>query len=279
MTPEIGFMQGRLSPQVNGMIQAFPWNDWEQEFPLARQLAIPLMEWTLDQARLDENPLMTAAGRQRIAALSARHGVRVGSLTGDIFMQAPFWRVSGAERASRLREFDRVTEACTDADIRYVVVPLVDNGAMHSRAEEDVVVAELAARANWLATRNLAVVFECDYVPIELARFIDRLPAPVFGINYDIGNSAALNYDCGEELAAYGHRVLNVHIKDRIRGGTTVPLGTGNADLPRALGLLVKRGYCGSYILQTARATDGDHAGALRKYRDLTLGWLREAAA
>lgn len=279
MQPDIGFMQGRLSPQVNGMIQAFPWDHWEQEFPQAEQLGIGLMEWTLDHARLSENPLMTEGGRARIAELGRRHGVRVGSLTGDIFMQAPFWRVEGAERTQRLREFDEVAAACAKAGIRFIVVPLVDNGAMRNPAEEDLVVKELTARAAWLREHTLAVVFECDYLPDDLARFMARLPAPMFGINYDIGNSAALGYDCGSEFAAYGERILNVHIKDRIRGGTTVPLGTGNADLPRALGELSRRGYAGAFILQTARAADGDHAGALRRYRDLARGWLTGAAA
>src|SRR5262245_47543453 len=203
MTPDIGFMQGRLSPRVNGMIQAFPWDHWEAEFPQAEAIGLPLMEWTLDHARLDENPLMTQAGRTRIAALSASHGVRVGSLTGDIFMQSPFWRVTGAEHVQRLREFDRVAEACAAAGLRFIVVPLVDNGAMQSASEEDLVVTELTARRGWLESRNLSVVFECDYTPAELARFMARLPGPQFGVNYDIGNSAALGYDCAEELAAY----------------------------------------------------------------------------
>ena len=114
-----------------------------------------------------------------------------------------------------------------------------------------------------------------DYPPARLASFIARLPEGVFGINYDLGNSASLGYDCGEELAAYFPHILNVHIKDRVLGGTTVPLGTGNADLPRALGQLSRQGYAGSYILQTARAADGDHAGALARYRDTgTAGWI-----
>jgi L-ribulose-5-phosphate 3-epimerase len=274
---DIGFMQGRLSPQVNGMIQAFPWDHWEQEFPLAEQLGIGLMEWTLDHARLAENPLMTEAGRARIAELGRHFGLRVGSLTGDIFMQAPFWRVDGAERAQRLREFDDVASACALAGIRFIVVPLVDNGAMRTPAEEDLVVGELTARAAWLRDHGVAVVFECDYPPAELARFIARLPAPMFGINYDIGNSAALDYDFRVEFAAYGARILNVHIKDRLKGGTTVPLGTGNAKLPLALGELARSGYAGAFILQTARAADGDHAGALRRYRDMSRAWLGAA--
>ena len=71
-----------------------------------------------------------------------------------------------------------------------------------------------------------------------------------------------------------GRRILNVHVKDRKLGGTTVPLGTGDADLPKVLSLLVARGYRGNFILQTARAEDGDHEGAIRRYRNLAAMWL-----
>jgi L-ribulose-5-phosphate 3-epimerase len=274
---EIGFMQGRLSPRVDGKIQAFPWDTWRDEFPAAGTLGFRLMEWTLDHDRLAENPLMIASGQAEIGALSQKHRVKVVSLTGDIFMQMPFWRVSGVERARRLAEFEAVAEACARIGIKFIVVPLVDNGAMTSSDEEAVVVAEFGKRAEWLRARGLAVVFECDYPAGKLAAFIDRFPKSVFGINYDIGNSAALGYDSAEEIAAYFPRILNVHIKDRKLGGTTVPLGTGNADLPATIARLVNRGYRGFYILQTARAEDEDHAAVLVKYRDMAKGWIEAA--
>jgi hexulose-6-phosphate isomerase len=87
----IGFMQGRLSPQIDGKIQAFPWPYWRDEFPLARDLGFTRLEWTLDHDDLAANPLMTAEGQAEILALSAAHGVAVSSITGDCFMQAPFW--------------------------------------------------------------------------------------------------------------------------------------------------------------------------------------------
>ena len=55
----IGFMQGRLSDQVNGEIQAFPVNHWEHEFEKAQEIGLDLMEWTLDADGLYANPLMT----------------------------------------------------------------------------------------------------------------------------------------------------------------------------------------------------------------------------
>lgn len=274
---EIGFMQGRLSPQVDGKIQAFPWDKWRDEFSAAEKLGIRLMEWTLDHDRLAENPLMTAEGQTEIRALCAQHHLRVVSLTGDIFMQMPFWRVTGAEREQRLGEFEAVAQACANIGIKFIVVPLVDNGAMNTPDEESAVIAEFGKRANWLKERGLAVVFECDYPARKLADFIEKFPQGQFGVNYDIGNSAALGYDSTEEIAAYFPRILNVHIKDRVLGGTTVPLGTGNAKLGTTLADLVKRGYRGFYILQTARAADGDHAGVLAKYRDMAKGWIETA--
>ena len=67
---KIGFMQGRLSPLVNGRIQTFPWENWKDEFPLAQQINIHLMEWTLDQERLYENPLLTETGQAEISPVS-----------------------------------------------------------------------------------------------------------------------------------------------------------------------------------------------------------------
>jgi hexulose-6-phosphate isomerase len=148
---------------------------------------------------------------------------------------------------------------------------------MADKAQEDLVVAELTARTDMLRAKGVKIVFECDYTPTPLADFIARFPADTFGINYDIGNSASLGYDSAEEIAAYGDRILNVHIKDRVLGGTTVPLGTGNARLAETLGRIVRSGYRGIYILQTARAAENNHAEVLRKYRDMAAGWIAEA--
>jgi hexulose-6-phosphate isomerase len=274
----LGFMQGRLSPLVDGRIQAFPWGHWREELPAAAKLGLGLIEWTLDHERLAENPLMTGKGRAEVRALSSRHGVRVCALTGDLFMQAPFWKAKGAACEQLLAELDRVLDACGDLGIGIVVVPLVDNGSLTTAAQAQSLAAGLLPRAEAIARRGIVVAFESDFPPDRLAAFIAGYPALAFALNYDIGNSAALGFDSGAEIAAYAPRIAHVHVKDRIRGGTTVPLGTGNADLPRAIGLIERSGYRGNYVLQTARAADGDHAGALARYRDLTLGLIAAGA-
>jgi L-ribulose-5-phosphate 3-epimerase len=274
MIYQIGFMQGRLCEPVDGKIQAFPWRDWGCEFPAAAAIDLHLMEWTLDQERLFENPLMTTDGQEKIRTLCQQHDLGINSLTGDCFMQAPFWKVDGQARADLQADFLAIGRACATVGIRMMVVPLVDNGRLESDEQENVLVDFLLAQQSFLAQHHLQVIFESEFVPNELARFIARLPAERFGINYDIGNSAALGYKPAEELAAYGTRVVNVHIKDRMLGGTTVPLKTGSADFDAVFASLARKNYQGNFILQTARAAEGHHSEVLSTYRDMTLQWM-----
>jgi len=62
-------MQGRLSTSVDGRIQAFPWLTWADEFEKSDACGISRMEWTLDQDRLYDNPLLTKSGQSEIRAL------------------------------------------------------------------------------------------------------------------------------------------------------------------------------------------------------------------
>jgi hexulose-6-phosphate isomerase len=273
----IGFMQGRLSALVDSKIQAFPWNEWRDEFPRAKMLGLGRMEWTIDQERLHENPLTTESGRGAIGRLSRGNAVQIPSLTGDCFMQAPFWKADGESRKALIADLDLVLASCAAVRVQFVVIPLVDNGKIEAPEQAEVLLRILLDRTASLSRQGIKIVFESDLPPAELAQFIAKFPPEIFGINYDIGNSAALGFDCGEEIAAYAPRILNVHVKDRLRGGTTVPLGTGAADLAKAIRLIENSGYSGQYILQTARATDGDHAGALARYLDMTVQWIEDA--
>lgn len=262
---KIGFMQGRLSPLVDGRIQAFPADHWREEFVAADQVGLHIMEWTLDHHNLSTNPLMTSMGRQEIQQLTASHGMAIPSLTGDCFMQAPFWKKTGAARTALLKDFDAVAKSASEASIGILVVPLVDNGSIEAAGQAEALAAELNARADTLRSLKIRVAFESDFRPAELRSLVEQFPADVFGINYDTGNSASMGYDPMREWSTYGQRVFNVHIKDRVRGGTTVPLGEGSCDFSECFAAMRSRGYTGNLILQTARATDGNHAEAIKK--------------
>ena len=75
-----------------------------------------------------------------------------------------------------------------------------------------------------------------------------------------------IGFDPKEEFGLYGKRIINVHVKDRIKNGNTVPLGHGDADFPLIFKLLFKVSYSGNFIIQGARCSNNDHSGILEKY-------------
>ena len=98
----------------------------------------------------------------------------------------------------------------------------------------------------------------------KLKSFIAELPSELFGINYDIGNSASLGYDFYEEFDSYFERIIHIHIKIEFNG-TTVPLGEGNANLD-CFKILRKEKYEGNFSMQTARDPSGKHVQAMLRY-------------
>jgi len=272
----IGFMQGRLSEVIDGKIQSFPWGCWQEEFRQAREIEIALMEWTLDQDDLYKNPFMTVEGQKAIIRLSEENGIKIPSLTGDCFMQAPFWKTASGNRKDLIDDFNAVVFACGSLNVQILVVPLVDNGALTSEKEESYLIDVLADHQTMLVENGVKIAFESDLAPTALERFIGKMNPNIFGINYDIGNSASLGFKVNEEFKSYGDRILNVHIKDRQLGGTTVPLGEGNADFEAVFANLSESGYKGNYILQTARDASGQHTEAIKHYLDMTINWIAE---
>ena len=179
----IGFMQGRMSPMINGRIQAFPWKHWQAEFQFAYQHAFTLMEWVLGQERLYENPLMTESGRKEIYALSEKYGVRVKSLTGDCFMQSPFYKGSKAEYSRRLYDAENIIIASGKLGIKYIVIPLVDSGRLEDDHQEKLLLAGMERLLPRLKQMGCKVIFEIDYIPEKAADFIHQLDSNYFGIN------------------------------------------------------------------------------------------------
>ena len=174
----IGFMQGRLSAMVDGKIQAFPWNEWREEFPRA-QRARP------DPDRMDHRPgpparkpaqhRSRAAGNHRAVAPPRRS--KPASLTGDCFMQAPFWKADGETQKSLVDDLDLVLASCSTLGIEFVVIPLVDNGRIESAAQTETLLRVLLDRASSLSKQGVKIVFESDLPPAPLAAVHRQIPA------------------------------------------------------------------------------------------------------
>jgi hexulose-6-phosphate isomerase len=267
----IGIMQGRLVPPTDNRIQCFPRQNWADEFELGVQAGINCIEWIYDLYGADINPIASDAGLARMKELTQKTGVQVLSICADYFMDRPLVRASAGEMAERLAIFDWLLGRGAMLGINRMVVPFVDASRIDTEEEFEGVVTTLQRILPMAERTGIEIHLETSLPPARFASLLARLPHPLLKANYDSGNSSSLGYAPREEFAAYGTRVGSVHIKDRILGGSTVPLGTGSADFPALAESLKAVGYAGDFILQVARGVPGDEVNWTRRNREFVI--------
>lgn len=254
----IGIMQGRLLPPLEGKIQSFPRERWRDEFELAAAAGLAMIEWIYDLRGAKENPIVSDNGIEEMKALGARHGVEVRSLCADYFMDLPFLRADVPEVNERIDVLVWLLGRCSMAGITRVVLPFVDSSQISNDAELLFVAGVLDRVFPVAKAARVELHLETSLDPVRFARLLTLLPQSEIKVNYDSGNSASLGFAPAVEFREYGHRVGSVHVKDRLKGGTTVPLGTGDADLPSLFRCLGAVAYDGDFVLQVARGRDHD---------------------
>jgi hexulose-6-phosphate isomerase len=271
LMPRIGIMQGRLVPPTEDRIQCFPRQNWADEFTLGVQAGIDCIEWIYDLYGADVNPIATDAGIAKIKTLIQKTGVQVLSICADYFMECPLVRASAGELAERLVIFDWLLGRGHMLGVNRMVVPFVDASRIDTDEAFEGVVSTLQRILPVAERTNIEIHLETSLPPARFASLLERLPHPLLKANYDSGNSSSLGYQPREEFAAYGKRVGSVHVKDRVLGGGTVPLGTGDADFQALVESLKTVGYAGDFILQVARGLLGDEVNWIHQNRDFVL--------
>lgn len=274
----IGIMQGRLLPLTDGRIQCFPRENWNDEFALAAHAQVDSIEWIYDAYGADVNPLATDKGIESILELVDGHGVQVASVCADYFMERPLVRATSTELDERLGVLFWLVERCGRLGVTRIVLPFVDASRIETAGELTQAISILGQASRRAEDLGIELHIETSLAPERFAGFLSRLPSEFVRVNYDSGNSASLGYDPREEFSAYGARIGSVHIKDRARGGGTVPLGTGDADLPVVFECLRDLDYNGDVIMQVARGVDGDELAWAEQNRATILALIADAA-
>jgi hexulose-6-phosphate isomerase len=275
--PFFAIMQGRLLPPEAGRFQSFPRERWRDEFELAAQARLNAIEWIFDLWGEDVNPLATDNGVAEILALSRQTGIAVRSLCADYFMDKPFLRTTESERTQLIQKMEWLLSRCRLLGIGRVVIPFVDKSRIEDRDEEAQVISILRTLLPAAECNGIELHLETSLGPQAFANLLERCPHPLVRANYDSGNSASLGYRVSDEFAAYGHRIGSVHIKDRKLGGGTVPLGTGDADLPGLFRGLAALNYSGDYVLQLARSEPGQELPWIAQNLSWVAGHVEKA--
>ncbi len=242
---KIGFMQGRLSPIYKNKIQSFPWKNWKNEIRIAKSNNFKKMEWTLDYPRLKDNPILK--NTDKTINFLKKNFLEVDSVTCDFFMQKPFFK-----KNNNTKDIYHVLNKLQNTQIRKIIIPLVDNSSLEKINNINNIV-KIFIEINNDTKKKFIFLFESDFSPSKLKKFIKFFPKKNFGINYDSGNSASLGYDVFKEFKSYAKYIKNIHLKDRLHKGKTIRFGKGKTDFKLLFKLIKKIKYNENLILQSAR--------------------------
>ncbi len=250
-------MQGRLLPKYQGNYQAHPVGKWQEEFKIANHLGLDCIEFIFDYHKSEENPLLNSDGLKEIRKIVQTSGVKVLSICADYFMQAPIHSHNSNIVDKSLGVLDNLIKKASLIKVSDIVVPCVDQSSLKNKEDIDNFVNNIKSIIKTAESLGVNICLETDLEPKVFANMLDAIGSRNVTVNYDIGNSAALGYDPIEEFKAYGNKITDLHIKDRLLGGKSVPLGDGNADFSKICDLLIKYEYQGVMIFQAYRDDEG----------------------
>ena len=257
MRNKIGVMQGRLVPKYQGRYQAFPIGMWQDEFKVAKECGLDLIEFILDFNDADKNPLLKPGGVDEIVNISRDTGVSVKTICADYFMEAPLHSNDNKVVEESLKVLERLLEAAKVLKVTDIVIPCVDQSSLKTKEAVDEFVKQVAKIIPIIEKENINLSLETDLAPKPFIELLNKLNSKNISVNYDIGNSAALGFDSDKELELYGDRITDIHIKDRALGGGPVILGEGNADFVKFFRKLKEFDYQGPFIMQAYRDDEG----------------------
>jgi len=250
-------MQGRLLPKYKGRYQAHPVGYWKDEFYVARDIGLDFIEFILDFNDIDKNPLIYEGGVKDIIRSSDETGVKVKTICADYFMEAPLHSASESVSLNSLTVLKQLLITSEQLGVTDIVIPCVDQSSLADAAAVERFVEMITPLLPEIENKNINLSLETDLDPQSFTNLLKRFDSNRVTVNYDIGNSAALGYDPVEELDAYGDKISDIHIKDRMLSAGPVILGEGNANFERFFEKLKVFDYRGPFIMQAYRDDEG----------------------
>jgi hexulose-6-phosphate isomerase len=246
----IGVMQGRLSPRPAGKLQEFPWQSYRDEFEKAARLGLHSIEWIFEAPRFEENPLWTEAGREEIRELVAASGVRVQSVCADYFMQH---KLAGENARALSQNRDVLADLIVAAHAvgaDRILIPLLETSALDTQELKREAVISLRSAAPIAERYGVTLGLEMEIPGAEYAQLVQSVGSPRVRAYYDTGNSTAQGADIALDIVPILPVLHAVHIKDRVKGGGSKPLGTGDTNFQGFFPTLLRAGFRGDFVLQ-----------------------------
>lgn len=254
---KIGVMQGRLLPKYNGRYQAHPVNYWQNEFSIAASLNLDCIEFILDYDLYETNPLMSKEGVESINKCIDNTGIRVKSVCADYFMEKPFHHIDKEIVNQSEIVMCELIKNCFALNVTDIIIPCVDSSSLKNEDDFKLFIENTKKIIENAEKYNINLNLETDLNPIIFGQFLSEFASERISVNYDTGNSASLGFNVIEEFKCYGHRITDIHIKDRKLNGESVMLGDGNVNFTNFFESLKLINYNNPFIMQAYRDEEG----------------------
>jgi sugar phosphate isomerase/epimerase len=250
-------MQGRLLPKYLGRYQAHPVNYWQKEFEIASEIGLDCIEFILDFNDVEKNPLMSSSGIKEINSLIKRTNVSVGTICADYFMEKPLHSNNELEAKNSLAILEYLIRISNEIELTDIVIPCVDQSSLNNELSQRIFIERISKILSVAESFDINLSLETDLNPVKFSELLAQLDSKNVTVNYDIGNSAALGFDPMEELSAYGDKISDIHIKDRVLSAGPVVLGEGDANFAAFFNKIKEYEYKGPFIMQAYRDDEG----------------------
>lgn len=246
---KFGVMQGRLTNKGGFFPQSFPWNNWQKEFLVAKELGFDCIEWMFNADMWEENPVITDEGVINIQKCIDNTGISVSGICANFFMENSIYNDTIEMKKRNIKILNTLVKNAGKIGCSNIILPMF--GSSGDFFERKSIWEQLYLLLGQLESGNVNILIETD-APIHIVKnFIDEIPDGRVGICYDMGNAAGLGKNVLSELRCYSNLIGEYHIKDKKNGESTVMLGKGDVPYKECMNWLLEYEHKALLILES----------------------------
>jgi L-ribulose-5-phosphate 3-epimerase len=246
----LAITQGRHLKIIKKKIQLFPDKNWKKELKLFNYTKIKFIEWVVSKENFNKNPICKIHGFKIIKKYLNKNFIKCRSVDLDFIIKENPLEFSKKKLESFINKIKIISSNSSKVGIKYLILPFLDNSTPNNKHKIKKL-TELLIKIKKKISKKIFILIETDINPKKLLEVIKTINN--IYINYDLGNSASKNYNLNEEKKYFKY-VKNIHLKDRIKNGSTVRFGKGNADFKIFFNFLNKTKNKYTFTLQPARS-------------------------
>ena len=257
----LSITQGRHLRVIDKRIQIFPEKNWQKELRLFNLTKLNFIEWVVSKDNFDKNPICRINGYKIIKSCLKKNNIKCRSVDLDFIVKENPLKLSEKKLDTFIKKIEIISLNAAQIGIKHLIFPFLENSTPDTKLKQKKLILLLNLVIK-IMPNKLYVSIETDLKPSILLEIIKKMNNKVF-INYDLGNSASKNYNFNEEKK-YFRFVKNIHLKDRVKNGSTVRFGQGNANFRKMFAFLIKNKNKYDFNLQPARSKNNEDINEIK---------------